>query len=97
MENKYKVLLGVFLGLAVITAVIVGMLPFLLESSLSSQGVSNVKLDLNNSNLWGEIPGTLGQQLKHTFTFFDYSTVKDKNLSLSNTSITLDEKIKFQI
>ena len=78
MENKYKVLLGVFLGLAVITAVIVGMLPFPLESSLSSQGVSNVKLDLNNSNLWGEIPGALGQQLKHTFTFFDYSTVKDK-------------------
>ena len=36
MENKYKVLLGVFLGLAVITAVIVGMLPYLLESSLSS-------------------------------------------------------------
>lgn len=71
-------LLGVFLGLAVITAVIVGMLPYLLESSLSSQGVSNVKLDLNNSNLWGEIPGASGQQLKHTFTFFDYSTVKDK-------------------
>ena len=93
MENKFKVLFGVFLGLAVVTAIIVGMLPFLLESSLSSQGVSNVKLDLNNSE--GKVPGELKQQLKHTFTLFDYSTVKDKNVSLSNTSITFDEKVLF--
>lgn len=96
MAYKYRALFIFFICIAVVTAVIVGVLPFILESSLFNSGTSKVKPQSDNSDIWGEFPGQLGSQLKHTFSFFDYNTLKEKTVSLSKTSMSFDEKVKFK-
>ena len=96
MAYKYRALFIFFLALAVVTAVIVGVLPFILESSLFNSATSKAKPQSDNSDIWGEVPGQLGSKLTHTFSFFDYNTLQDKKVSLSNTSIAFDEKVKFK-
>ena len=96
MAYKFRALFIFFLAFAVVTAVIVGILPFILESSIFNSATSKAKPQSDNTDIWGEVPGQLGSKLKHTFSFFDYNTLQDKKVSLSNTSVAFDEKVKFK-
>lgn len=93
MANKYRAFFIFFIVLAIVTSVIIGVLPFILESSLFNKLTSLSKPHSDNSDLWGKFPGRLQTLLTHSFRFFDYKS--GDNLTLSSQKIEFEEKVDY--
>ena len=93
MANKYRAFFIFFIVLAIVTSVIIGVLPFILESSLFNKLTSLSKPHSDNSDLWGKFPGRLQTLLTHSFRFFDDKS--GDNLTLSSQKIEFEEKVDY--
>ena len=84
--------------LATIMLILVIVVPILLKRKLSNDFIEKCNPSLENTNIWATFPGELESKLLHTFKFFDYQEIDDKENPLKisyKANIIIEEKVNY--
>ena len=84
--------------LATIMLILVIVLPNLLKRQMKKDYIEKCNPSMDNTNLWASFPGELNSKLLHTFSFFDYETVNEKDKSYKinlKSNVTIEEQVKY--
>ena len=84
--------------LASIMLILVIALPILLKRQLKKDYIGKCNPSLDNTDIWASFPGKLDTKLLHTFSFFDYETINEKEQLYKinyKSNVTIEEQVNY--